>query len=163
MFKNVLRATFLLLASSSAQGTEMKLIEYPLLKNLTIEVPKTWGTYNNERFGIQSPEKELEVAGTVYRANDKTIKTFTADKHSSISNSMPWYTEETQLSPLNDSKYTGFIQEYKGIWAGENEPTTYVVTTFQIQEYYLTLTFTSLTSQVSKYRKDIDKIIKSKA
>ncbi|MEE4245044.1 MAG: hypothetical protein V2I33_06520 [Kangiellaceae bacterium] len=142
-------------------GDEVKKIAYPQLPNLSIVVPQDWVSYEKRIFGVEPPNREIDVAGTVYSAKGNTLDNFTATKHSAIQKRMSWYSPVTELVKTNDYRYQGYIQEYKGVWPEEKEPTSYIVTTFEIDGYMLSLTFTSLTSKIDGYRKQIQEILKS--
>ncbi len=77
MFKKVISTLLMSSAISAlaAEDIEIKTrdVQYPALPTLTISVPEDWETYDKERFGVESPNKKLEVAGTVYNSGNSPL------------------------------------------------------------------------------------------
>jgi hypothetical protein len=139
----------------------MKTIKYPGFSKLSIIVPEDWEPHNQERIGVFSADKKLEVAGTAFGTNGKSIEEFTKDKNEAILIQMKWYKVSSELKKINHPKYTGYVQEYQGIWPNEETPTTYIVTTIGMDGVAMSLTFTCLTKEIDAYRSIINNIIMS--
>lgn len=149
------------LISFFSSAEEMRTAIYPQLQTLSIVVPDTWESYDKRIYGIESPNREVEIAGRVFNGKGKTLEQFTKYKHGGIAKRMTWYQAKTQLLAIEGVKYPSFIQEYEGVWPEKKSPTTYIVTTFKIENYYLSLTFTGLTENIAKHRDMINSIIRS--
>lgn len=161
MFKKIIALCLFSFASCTLVAQEMRVETYPKLKTLTIEVPENWETYNKQIFGIESPNREVEIAGRIFNGKGKTLEQFTNYKHESIAKRMTWYKPTTELISLDNAPYPTFMQEYEGVWPEEKLSSTYIVTTIAVDNYYLSLTFTGLTSNIAKHRDMINSIINS--
>ena len=150
-----------ILFSVCSYGESMKVVEYPQLPNLYIQTPSDWVVYEKKIFGIEPKNRELDVSGTVYRTNGKTLEEFANEKHNGILTKMNWYKHTTDSRDILGMKYDGFIRDYEGVWPNENEPTTYIVTVFKIEDYFLSLTFTGLSKIVEKNNQTIREICSS--
>ena len=75
--------TAIVASSAIASGTaataaeQTRIVEYPGFSKLTIEVPASWQTYAQERIGVFSDDKKLEVAGSAFGTNGQPIEDFT--------------------------------------------------------------------------------------
>jgi hypothetical protein len=136
-------------------------VPYPQLTNLSIETPSDWLIYENRIFGIEPKNRDIDVAGTVYRVTDKTLKDFYQNKHESILSQMKWYKPVGDAIAIKSGSYNGYVREYLGIWPNEKLPTRYVVTMFEVQGYFLSLTFTGVDQKIELYRPIIKEIYSS--
>ncbi|QHJ11585.1 hypothetical protein FX988_01819 [Paraglaciecola mesophila] len=158
--KTIVLIISLILTFSVSAGDTMR-VPYPQLTNLSIEAPSDWIVYENRIFGIEPKNRDIDVAGTVYRATDNTLNNFMQNKHESILSKMKWYKPVGEATVIKNGSYNGYIQEYSGIWPDEKVPTRYVVTAFEVQGYFLSLTFTGLEQKIELYRPIIKEIYSS--
>ena len=159
MKKLFLMLIFFLSVTAHA-GDKMR-VSYTQLPTLSIETPADWVVYEKRIFGVEPKNREIDVAGTVYRAGEKTLSEFTKDKHESTLAKMSWYKPVEEAKELKGLFYPAFIAEYEGVWPNESEPTRYVVTTFKVDGYFLSLTFTGLRKKLNNYRSIIKDIYSS--
>lgn len=155
--KKVLLILGVIIAFSVQAGDKMQ-VKYPQLPSLSIETPSDWVVYEKRIFGVEPKNRDIDVAGTVYRVSGKTLKEFTQNKHESTLAKMKWYKPVGEVAEIKSGSYAGYMREYEGVWPKEKEPTRYVVTTFEVQGYFLSLTFTGLSQKLEPYRAVIREI-----
>ncbi len=136
-------------------------VKYPQLPNLSIETPSDWVVYEKRIFGVEPKNRDIDVAGTVYKASGKDLEGFTQNKHEGTLAKMKWYKPVGGVTKIKSGTYNGYLREYEGVWPNEKEPTTYLVTTFEVQGYFLSLTFTGLSKKFESYRAVIKEICSS--
>ena len=156
-----LTTLILSLASLGALAEGTKRVEYPQSPNLTIEVPSDWVIYDKTRFGVTSKNEELEVAGTAFSASGKKLSDFVTTKRESIATKMPWYKSKGNPVKVDGVPYAVYVEEFEGVWPNEKEPTSYVVSYIEVDGLFLSLTFTSSSSKMPNYKKNVEAIYKS--
>ena len=121
-----------------------KVVKYPGLDRLSLNVPNKWNVYETNRFGILSESQELDVACTVFQASDQSLEDFSLVKSEGVISKMPWYEPFQDRKELKIKQYPAHSSIYEGVWPEENETTTYFVYCIDLGGYFLTLTFTML-------------------
>lgn len=140
-----------------------QIVSYPRGFNLRFSAPADWINESTDRISVLSANKKLEIACTVFNANEaKSLSDFAAAKFSAIRTKMPWYDPLCEPLPsVVGKKFDGLMYAFEGVWPQENVPTYYLVYSISLGEAFANVTFTCLSQDYAAYKEMIVDFIES--